>query len=102
MAKSSLPPLSKASVVVCSSIIGAGIHVGGSAINSSNYQGGGQTPTGSKTYTPPIIGGGDSSVGGTDSIISCDSVHKLLSDYDQNSALMDLILSINMITYVLF
>jgi hypothetical protein len=89
LTKSSLPPVQKAGIVIAGSLIGAGIHVGASAINKST---GSTTPT----PTPPASG--------IASNISSDinSVSKLLPEYTESSALMDLILSINMITFACF
>ena len=82
LGKSSLPPVQKVGVVVAGYLIGAGIHVGASAINKST---GFTTPT-SDVKTSNIS----------------DSALKLLPDYTNNSDLINLILSVNMITYACF
>lgn len=84
MAKSSLPPIQKVGIVIGGSVLAAGIHIGASAMNKS---------TGSTTPRQQT--------GETSSNIT-DSVHKLLPDHVDNSALMDLILSVNMITCACF
>lgn len=85
--KSSLPPIQKAGIVLAGYLIGAGIHVGASAINRST---GDTTP---RQYT-----------GGVKLSNISNSVNKLMPDYDyvNNSALMDIILSVNMITCACF
>lgn len=84
--KNSMPPVQKAGVVIDSSIIGAGIHMGASALNKLNSN------TGSSS-TKQLPTSGSISTG----IDKNDIVNKLVDDYN-NSVLSDLLLAINMIT----
>ena len=78
VAKSSIPPMQKAGIVLGGAIIGGGIHVAGSALNRLN-----------------------SATGFSTNNASDNNIPKLLDD-SSNSGLKDLILGIDMITYACF
>lgn len=76
--KGSLPPVQKASIVLGSSVIGAGIHIGASALNRLNNN--------KESYATKNL-----------SNFGVDKSNKFM-DQGSNSVLSDLILSIDMIT----
>ena len=83
LAKSSLPPTQKAGIVVMSSLIGAGIHVTGSAANRLNNM---------ESSTTNIAGvNTNNNIG--------NNISKFINDSANNNAILDLIFGLNMITY---
>lgn len=92
LSKATIPPVQKVGIVLTSAAVGAGIYVGGTALNtftnynSSNSNGSGSTSTNTTT-----------SVDSTASNVS-DIVNKLMDD-SINSPLKDLIFSIDIINY---
>jgi hypothetical protein len=90
IAKSSLPPVQKAGIVVAGSIIGGGIHIGASAINRLN-----NIVVSSNSISTSDTTNNTTSDDSTTNL--GDGVNKLIGE--SNSDLSNLILSINMITY---
>jgi len=93
VAKSSLPPIQKAGIVVAGSVIGGGIHITASAMNRLNS-------IATSSNSTPTTGTTSSTTSDTTSGVSTtnlgDGVNKFISD--STSDLSNLILGINMIT----
>jgi hypothetical protein len=74
VSKSAIPPVQKAGIVVAASILGAGIHIGASAINRSNSGAENPGPNGSGNFKNLVAG-------------------------SENSPLEDLLFSLDIINY---